>query len=192
MFQKYIRILSNPLLYYSTKDGKSVFRNFAFVKETGCMYDTTFEKSNIGKTLEYRFHLDNCLNLTYFLTAIVLYLIFIHLKFSIFGLLFFELLWILIVTAVRLYFSYQYHNFLIAKYGQYESVDFEPPITKRKSDEYLAQFKSNIIIGVIVVALFLIPAFLLHVGVKYSLTSKHNGYKRAIVLSNICFWTLSS
>ena len=185
MFQKYIRILSNPLLYYSTKDGKSVFRNFSFVKETGCMYDATFEKSNVGKTLEYRFHLDNCLNLTYFLTALVLYLIFIHLKFSILGLLFFELLWVLIVTAVRLHFSYQYHNFLIAKYGQYEVVDFEPPITKRKSDEYLAQFRSNIIVGIIVIALLLIPSFLLNIGMKFSLTPKHNGYKRAIVFSNI-------
>ena len=185
MFEKYIRILSNPLLYYTTKDGQSVFRNFSFVKETGCMYNTTFEKADVGKTLEYRFHLDNCLNLTYFLAAIILYLIFIHLKFSIFGLLFFELIWILIVTYVRLKFSFNYHNYLMARYGQYETVEFEPPITKKKSDEYVSQFKSNIIVGFIILAILLVPSFLLNIGIKYSLTSKHNGYKRAIVLSNI-------
>ena len=81
MFKKIIEIISNPLLYYVDKSGNSVFRNFCLVKETGNLYKTAIPKSNAGKALEYRFQLDKYLKRVYILTPVILYFIFIHLKF---------------------------------------------------------------------------------------------------------------
>ncbi len=185
MLKKYIQILSNPLLYYSTKDGNSVFRNFSLFNQTGCRYSKIFEKPNIGKALEYRIGLENRYHLYCFLTIAVLYLLFIHIKFSIFALLFFEIVGIIIIMSIRLKLSYKYHNYLLACFGEYESIEFEPPINERKKEEYLALFRSKIILTVICIALFLLPSLLLSFGIKHSLTPKHNGYKHAIVMSNI-------
>lgn len=185
MLKKYIQILSNPLLYYSTKDGNSVFRNFSLFKETGCRYNEIFEKQNVGKALEYRIGLENQFNLYCFLTIAILYLIFIHLQFSIYGLLFFEITTIVIIMSIRLKISFKYHNYLLARFGEYESVEFEPPINDRKKEEYIAQFRSKIILIFICIGIFLAPSLILSFGIKHSLTPKFNGYKRAIVLSNI-------
>lgn len=185
MLKKYIKIMSNPLLYYSTKDGNSVFRNFALFKQTGCLYNTVFEKANVGKTLEYRIGLENRFNLSCFLTIVIVYLIFIHLKFSIFTLLLFETIAVLIIMSIRLNLSYKYHNYLLAVFGKYETAEFEPPINEKKQEEFLALFRSKVILILIAVALFLLPSLLLNFGIKHSLTPKHNGYKRAIVMSNI-------
>ena len=186
MFKKYIQILSNPLLYYTDKTtGSSVFRNFCLVKETGNLYKMQIPKENVGKALEYRFQLDNYLNLTYILTTILLYLIFIHLIFSLGKLIFFEILWIIIVTSARMTCSYFYHEYLISHFGKYEITEFRPPVPKRKIDEYLSLFKSKIIVILIVIALFLAPSIFLRLGIKYSLTPKFNGFKRAVTLSNV-------
>lgn len=185
MFKKYIKILSNPLLYYSDKEGNSVFRNFALFKQTGFIYHREFEKQNVGHVLEYRFGLDKKLKLGYFLATLILYLIFIHIRFSIWSLLFFEAVWIAILSGIRLWCSRQYVEHIIKMFGPFEVVEFEPPVSKRKSEEFVALFRSKIILIGLCIVLFLVPAFLLQLGMKYSLTPKHNGYKRAITLSNI-------
>ena len=79
------------------------------------MYETTIPKANAGKVLEYRFELDKYLKWVYFLTPVVLYLIFIHVKFSFGAVLLFELLWILIANGARILCSYLYSEFLKEK-----------------------------------------------------------------------------
>lgn len=185
MLNKYIKILSNPLLYYADKEGNSVFRNFALVKQTGFAYHKEFAKQDVGKALEFRFGLDKKLKLGYFLTTLILYLIFIHVKFSLWSLLFFEIIWILALSGIRLWGSRIYIQYLLKMFGGFSVVEFEPPVSKKKSEEFVALFRSKIILTVLLIAILLVPSFLLQLGMKFSLTSKHNGYKRAIVLSNI-------
>lgn len=183
MLKKIIQILSNPLLYYVDKSGNSVFRNFCLIKNTGNQYGTTIPKANAGKVLEYRFRLDKYLKWIYFLTPVILYLIFIHVKFSFGSLLFFELLWVLIVNGARILCSYLYSDYLISNFGKYEVVEFVPPVPKRKIDEYVSFFKSKIIITAIVLVLLCLPALLLQGVIKLNL-GKHKRFKQAISVAN--------
>ena len=185
MINKYIKILSNPLLYYADKSGHSVFRNFSLFKQTGNMYNQTIAKSDVGKVLEYRFYLNKKLRFTNIISAIILYLIFIHTPFSIWNLLFFEFLWILCFIGAKLVCSYKYHRHLVQKFGNYSTIEFDPPINEEKYCEYLTGFKAKIIITVLLIAILFIPSILLNFGIKYSLTTKFGGFKRAIALSNI-------
>lgn len=185
MLKKYIKILSNPLLYYKDKEGNSVFRNFSLIKETGNLYRIDISKSYVGKALEFRMGLDKKLKLSYFLITVILYFIFIHIRYSIWSLLFFEALWIGLLTSVRLYFSSVYRDFLIKNFGIFDVTEFNPPVSKRKTEEFVALFRSKIILTGLAILLFLAPTILLSLGIKYSLTTKHNGYKRAITISNI-------
>ena len=185
MFDKYIKILSIPLLYYSDKEGNSVFRNFALVEQTGFIYYKKFEKHDVGAALEYRFDLDKKLKWGYFTATLILYLIFIHVKFSIWSLLFFEAVWVVVLAGIRLWCSRLYIDFLLKMFGAFEVTEFRPPVSKKKMREYVALFKSKFILITIAVLLFFIPSFLLQFIMKHSLTPKHNGYKRAISISNI-------
>lgn len=183
--RKYLKILANPLLYYSNKSGNSVFRNFSMFKQTGNLYHETISKADVGKVLEYRFYLNKKLRSFYILTALILYLIFIHLKFSITGLLFFELIYILLCMGAKLLCSNKYHQHLVKKFGQYEVVEFCPPVSDEKYEGYIANFKSKIIVILICIAILALPSLFLRFGIKHSLTPKWNGFKYSIVLSNI-------
>lgn len=184
--KRIIRILSNPLLYYVDKTG-SVFRNFCLFSKTGNLYKTSIPKANVGKALEYRFDLENYLKIVYILTPIILYFIFIHLKFSLIGLLFFEFLWILIITFARLYCSFLYRSYLIEHFGSFEVVEFEPPIKEEKHNEYVSIYKSKFVAIIILIALFFVPALILQGVIKLNTTSKKPNFKRAVALSNAYF-----
>ena len=185
MFKRYIKILSNPLLYYADKEGNSVFRNFALFSQTGCKYSKEIKKADVGKMLEYRFHLNKCAKWGYFGVTLFLYLIFIHVKFSLWSLLFFEAIWIAMLSGVRLWCAYLYRNHLLSFFGGFEVVEFEPAVSKRKTEEFLALFRSKIILIFLGILLFLSPTLILKFAMKHSLTPKHNGYKHVITLSNI-------
>lgn len=186
MFKNIIEKLANPLLYYADKSGNSVFRNFCLIKDNGNLYKISILKANVGKALEYRFELDKYLKLSYFLTPIILYLIFIHVKFSLFGLLFFELLWLSIISICRAACSSLYSDYLIRNFGKYKLVEFTPPVPKRKIEEYNALFRSKIILIIIVTALFFLPAVAMQYAIKLDISSKQK-FKQAINLSNTYF-----
>lgn len=186
MIKKYIKILSNPLLYYTDKSGNSVFRNFCLFKETGNLYHTKLTKENAGRTLEYRFQLDRYLKLTYFLTPVILYFIFIHVKFSLLNLLLFELLWLLIVNGVRIWCSNMYSAHLIMKFGKYDLTEFAPDIPERKYEEFEALFRSKIAVIAIALALFFLPALVLQYVIKLDINSGKK-YSQALSLSNFYF-----
>ena len=185
MIKKYLKTLANPLLYYSNKSGNSVFRNFSLFRQTGNLYHENISKPDVGKVLEYRFFLNKRLKTVYILSALILYLLFIHIKFSLIGLLIFECLYIIICMGARLICSYKYHLHLVKKFGQYDIVEFSPPVTEEKYDYYIANYKSKIILIIICIAILFIPSLFLSFGIKHSLTPKWSGFKRAIVLSNI-------
>ncbi len=186
MIKKYLKILSNPLLYYIDKSGNSVFRNFCLFKKTGNIYHTKITKENAGRTLEYRFQLDRYLKLSYFLTPVILYFIFIHVKFSILNLLMFELLWLLIVNGVRIWCSNLYSSHLIMKFGKYELTEFAPDIPERKQEEFAALFRSKIVVIAIALALFFLPAVVLQYVIKLDINSGKK-YSQALSLSNFYF-----
>ncbi len=185
MFKNIIEILSNPLLYYSDKSGNSVFRNFCLVKNTGCLFNNVFTKQNVGKALEFRFALDKRLKWVTFLTPVILYFIFIHLNFSIYKLLFFELLGLGIVFGVRIYFSALYSQYLVKNFGHYELCEFTPPVPKHKIAEYVSIYKANVLVLLIILGLYFFPALVLQGTIKFTLSPKHLHCKTALVLSNI-------
>lgn len=185
MKKKFLEILSNPLLFYTDKDGHAVFRNFCLFEKTGCSYYASFSKANIGKVLEYRFKLDKTFKWVAFLTPVILYFIFIHYNFSIWELLLFEFLCLGIIFGVRIYLSSKYSEVLMRNFGAYELCEFEPPIPKHKTDEYVSLFKSKIIALIVVLCLYFLPALFLQFSIKMSLTPKHLHSKRALTLSNI-------
>lgn len=187
MLKKLLEIISNPLLYYVDKEGNCVFRNYCFVKETGNLYRTSIPKSNVGKALEFRFDLDKKLKWVYFLTPVVLYFIFIQIKFSLLALLLFEILWIGIITLARLFCSYLYREYLITHFGKYEITEFRPPITQEKYDSYVSLLKSKVLAVIIVIALFFVPSFIMTGVLKLQLKSKRNLFKQAVSTANTYF-----
>ncbi len=108
-------------------------------------------------------------------------------KFSIFSLLFFEFLLLLIINGVRVLCSSLFSEFLVRQFGRYELTEFIPPVPKAKIDGYVALFRSKIIAWCILIGLFFLPAFALQGVINYNLVKKHNKAKQAIKLSNIYF-----
>lgn len=187
MLKNVLKIVSNPLLYYVDKEGNCVFRNYCLFSETGNLYKTSIPKANVGKALEYRFDLDKKLKWVYFLTPVILYFIFIHIKFSLITLLLFEILWIGFITLARLFCSYMYSEYLITHFGTYEPTEFTPPITQEKYESYISLFKSKILAMVIIIAILYIPSFILTGIMMLQLKSKHNLFKPAVTTANVYF-----
>jgi hypothetical protein len=187
MLKKTIENLSNPLLYYVNKDGISVFRNFCIFKNTGNLYKVKIPKSNAGKVLEYRLELDKIVKRVEILTPIILYFIFIHINFSILGLLFFEILCLGIIFGVRIFCSKLYSEILITNFGKYELVDFLPVISQDKKNEYVSLFYSKIVAIIILIGLFCLPASFIQWRIKSNLMSKKYNYNHAVKLANNYF-----
>lgn len=167
--RNFIQTLSNPLLFYADKNGNSVFRNFCFFKNTGCLYNLTFTKAQVGKVLEYRFELEKFLKPAYFLIPVALYFIFIHLKFNFWNFICFEFCWIFLTGVCRLVCSMLYSRRLVKSFGKYELVNFKPKLPRYKLDEYRANFNSKIVILVLVLALFFMPALFIKFAIRMNL-----------------------
>lgn len=185
MLKKIIATLSNPILFYADKEGHAVFRNFNWFKNAGCSYELKLSKIEAGKVLEYRFDLEKYLKAAYCLIPLGIYLIFIHVKFSIWSLLWAEFWWILLINISRGICSYIYSNYLIKNFGEYKTVEFLPNLPKQKWAEYRAAFNSKIILTGIILVLFFAPAFLLQGGLKYCMTAKKHHPDAAIRISKI-------
>lgn len=185
MLKKIIATLSNPLLFYADKEGHIVFRNFNWVLNTGCSYNLKLSKLEAGKVLEYRFELEKYLKTAYWLVPLVIYLIFIHINFSLGSLLVAEFLWILLISIARGVCSYIYSNYLIKNLGAYELVEFKPNLPKEKWEQYRANFNSKIIITAIVLAILFMPAFLLQYSIKLCVSSKNRHPDAAIKLVKV-------
>lgn len=185
MLKKLIATLSNPILFYGDKEGHIVFRNFNWFLNTGCSYKLKLSKLEAGKVLEYRFELEKYLKTSYWLVPLVIYLIFIHLDFSLGGLLIAELLWILSISIARGLCSYIYSNYLIKNLGVYELIEFKPNLPKEKWQEYRANFYSKIIITAIVLTILFTPAFLLQYSIKLCVSSKNKHPETALKLAKV-------
>lgn len=187
MLKKLLQVISSPLLYYVDKEGNCVFRNYCLFSETGNLYKTSIPKANVGKALEYRFDLDRKLKWIYFLTPVILYFIFIHMKFSLLALLMFEVLWIGIITLARLFCSYLYREYLLTHFGNYEVTEFAPPISQEKYDSYVSVFTSRVVACLIAIVLFFVPSLIMIGVLKFQLSSKRNHFKQAVSTANTYF-----
>lgn len=186
MLKKIIDTLCNPILFYADKAGNSIFRNFCWFKNTGCLYNFKLTKPQVGKILEYRFELEKYLKPAYYIIPIIIYFIFIHLKYSIWTLLGCELLWLILIFVCQYICSYLYSNFLVKNFGAYQIVDFKPNLPAHKMEEYKANWKSKIIVIAIIVGLFFLPSLLIKYAIKLNVVSKKN-FSTAIKLSNFYF-----
>lgn len=187
MLKKLLQVISSPLLYYVDKEGNCVFRNYCLFSETGNLYRTSIPKANVGKALEFRFDLDKKLKWTYFLTPVILYFIFIHMRFSLLALLMFEVLWIGIITLARVFCSYLYREYLLTHFGNYEVTEFTPPISQEKYDSYVSVFISRVVACLIAIVLFFVPSLIMIGVLKFQLSSKRNHFKQAVSTANTYF-----
>ena len=186
MIKNILNILSNPILYYASKSGCSVFRNYCVLKNTGCKYNTLIPKQNVGRTLEFRFEIDKHLKRIYLFTPIILYLIFIHYEVNIGNILFFLFLWSFIIGFARIIASYIFSTHLIKTFGKYELTRFKPPVSKEKKKGYKKIFIGRAIVIICLIGLFFMPAIFIQKSIKTNVEKKEK-YSRAIKLSKLYF-----
>lgn len=185
MLKNLFNKLSNTLLFYVDKSGKSVFRNYCLLHHDGYLYEDTFSIQTAGKALEYRMELDKKLNILYCLITIAMYLIFINIHFSFFNFILIELLWIILIFACRFIARELYSRKIVKLFGQYQLTEFRPPVSKEKTKMFQRNFISKLIIIFILTLIFFMPAFLLYGIVKADINSKKPHFKFDIALSNI-------
>lgn len=183
MLKKIIDVLSNPILFYADKSGNAVFRNFCWFKNTGCLYKLKLSKPEVGGILEYRFGLEKYLKTAYILIPIIMYFIFIHLKYSIWNILLCEFWWIVLVFICQGICSYIYSDYLVKNFGPYELVDFRPNLSQEKKAVFRANFNSKIIIILIAVLLFSLPSFVIRYAMKLNISKRK--FPAAITISKI-------
>ena len=185
MLREIIRKISNPLLFYTDKTGNSVFKNYCLYKNDGYLYEQKYDIKKVGKALEFRFSLDKKLKSIIFIISIILYFVFIHLEFTLFNLLLFEVLWIIFVFMARYLCANKYSKYLLDTFGEYKIINFNPHINDNKKLEFKNRFKAKIIVGLILFLLYLIPAFTLFFGMKVCLNLKKPNYRYVISISKI-------
>lgn len=185
MIKKIINNLINPILFYADKSGNAVFRNFCCFKNTGNLYKLDLTKPEVGKILEYRFDLNKYLRRASVLITIFVYLIFIHMKLSLWSFIFCETLWIILVATCRAICSYLYSKYLVANFGPYELTEFQPHISNAKWKEYSVNYYSKVLAIGLLLILFIAPAFILEYSMKINLAAKNKNYKTAITISKV-------
>ena len=107
--KQYFNNISNPLLYYIDKNGNSVFRNFCLFKNSGNLYNRIIPVKEAGSIIEQRIELDKKLKKYNLLIIILIYLLYIHIFYSFAGLLFCELILIILIFKLIISIPYQ-HN----------------------------------------------------------------------------------
>ena len=185
MIGKLINKLSNTLLFYVDKSGKSVFRNYKLLEGDGCFYDETYSIQTAGKALEYRMELDKKANLALILISFFVYLIFINLHFTIWSTLFCVLLWGGLIYGLRFFCNNLYTKFLLRTYGQFKITNFNPPITKEKAKAFAKNFRSKVALTLLIILLCFAPSLLMQKLVKVSLNAKKPHFKAAIAISQL-------
>lgn len=177
--------LFNPLLFYIDKDGNSIFRNYCLFANDGYLYEEIIQVKDAGKVLEYRIELDKKLKLFNIWVTIGLYLWFIHLPYSFWMLLLFELLWIVLVFGIRMFASKLYSQRLFETYGGYKTVDFNPNLPQEKKDLYKKNFFAKIIIYAVVISLMFLPAFVLLKTISVMANKKEPNLKHVETVTSI-------
>ncbi|MBD5402896.1 hypothetical protein HDR58_08895 [bacterium] len=186
MLKNIISLLGNTILFYADKEGNDVFKNYNLFENTGYLYrDLGLSKIEVGKTLEYRFDLDKYLRIAYFAVPIFLYLILVHLKPTFFNFLGFGFLWIVLIMACRFYCAKLYSDHLVKNFGKYEITRFKPPVSKKQKAQFRTNFYSKLILVVIILAIFFIPAFLLEYSMKLCLSAKKPNFNNMLKISKV-------
>jgi len=185
MIGKLINKLSNTLLFYVDKSGKSVFRNYKLLEGDGCFYDETYSIQTAGKALEFRMELDKKANVALILISFFVYLIFINLHFNFLSVLFCALIWSGLIYALRYFCNDLYTKFLMRTYGQYKITNFTPPITKEKAQAFAKNFRSKVALTLLVIVICFAPSLFMQKLIKFSLNAKKPHYKIAIAVSQL-------
>ena len=181
----YFNNLVNPLLFYSDKEGNSVFRNFCLFKNNGNLYNKIIPIKEAGHILEKRIEIAKKLRLYNIIFTIILYLIFLHNMFSFKGLLLIEFIWILLFFAGRFYAAEIYKKILTESYGEYQITDFTPPLKQDKKAEYRKHFLSKITLICIFMIIFVCFGLGLLGLIKYNVNKAKPNYNTAEILSNL-------
>ena len=176
--------LSNPLLFYTDKSGNSIFKNYNFFHEDGCLYNTKYLMTEAGKALEYRFDLSRYSLYARIVFSVLAYLIFINLRFTVFSFIFFVVLLVVIFSATHIACAKYYEKHLLKTFGSYKVVDFKPYMAPEKREEYKGYFKSKFIIALILFAVYLFPAIFMYGFLRLNVKSEKPHFKAIAVVSD--------
>ena len=178
--KKIIYKLGSPLLFYTDKSGNSVFKNYHLFSEDGCLYKTKYSMPEAGKVLEYRFDLSKKALYVKILLFILLYILFLSVKLSVFSFLFFIISLVVLFHIVRSVCNRYYEQKLLNTFGSYKLVDFNPNISKDKKKGYVKEYNSKFIAVLIALLIFYTPAFLMYGFVKFNIKSPKPRYKAIV------------
>lgn len=181
--KQYINNLTNPLLYYVHKNEYSVFKNFCLFKNNGNLYNKVIPVKDAGAVLEYRMDLSKKFRLYTITYTILLYLTFIHLFYNFGGLLFSELIWIIMFFGGRMYCSKKYEQKLVKTYGEYTTSDFIPPVSPEKRRQYIKNYLARVIFVLILILLFISFSFIFRGLIIHNVNKAKPNYNRAEILS---------
>lgn len=181
---KFFQKLSNPVLFYVDNNGNSVFKNYAILKKDGYLYRQKFSIQDAGKVLEFKMESDKKLHFIQILLLLICYWGFIQAGATLFRCALYIIIWIIFTCICRLFCAIFYDRHIKKTFGQFEVSDFKPYISKKKSEEFKINFRSKIILFLLVVFVFSIPGVLSYNLTKLNLNSKKPNYKVAVLLTN--------
>lgn len=175
----YLNKLYSPLLFYIDKAGNSVFKNYSFFKNDGCIYDEIIRVKDAGKVLEYRMELDKKLKKYNIFVTFLTYLFIIYSRLSLKNLIFFFILWLTLLIAARLICQRLYSKELISYHGHYQITDFRPHVKQEKLKLFKTNFYSKILIYIVIIGILFLPSIFL-LKITENLANKKDPNLRAI------------
>ena len=182
--KKIIYKLSNPLLFYTDRSGNSIFKNYNIFNDDGCLYKTKYSMPEAGKVLEYRFELSKYSLYARIFFSILIYIIFINLRLSVFSVIFFIIMISALFIGTHIACVKYYDKHLLKTFGPYKVIDFKPYMPPEKREEYTGYLKTKIIIVIVAFLIYLVPAFLMYGFIKLNVKSENPHFKAISKISD--------
>jgi len=177
--------LGDTHLFYTDKSGNSVFKNYNLFSDDGCLYKTKYSMPEVGKVLEYRFDLNRYANFAKILAFILVYLIFIRMRLSLFSVIIAISLFFALCFVFRLVCGYFYDRKLLITFGSYKLVNFEPQLSSEKKKEYAANYRSMLILAMSALFILMLPALVMYGFIRLNVRSQKPNFKAIVQVSKM-------
>ncbi len=185
ILKKIIHKISNPLIFYINKNGDSVFKNFCIYQNDGMFYENTITAKDAGNVLEYRIKLGKYLRLFAILLFLIFYFALIHSSVTLYNILKVEILYILLYFGAKFICGELYSKKMKSQFGEYTIGDFSPSISEEKLKSFDLRFVNKLIILIILVGLFILPALFIKRGIRANIKNITKEYKKIERLTDI-------
>ena len=177
--------LGDTHLFYTDKSGNSIFKNYNLFSDDGCLYRTKYSMPEAGKVLEYRFDLNRYAKYAKILSFILIYLIFIHMRLSIFSVVLAISLFFALCFAFRSVCGYFYDKKLLDTFGSYKIVNFEPQLSPEKKKEYISNYRSMVVLSLAALFVLTLPALVMYGFIRLNVRSQKPNFKAIVQVSKM-------